>query len=52
MYSAMVKFLSLIFVCIVITDGVLCHQEGKGQLSDVSESEPTDGEFAICVHLS
>ena len=48
-YSAMVKFLSLIFVCIVITDGVFCHQEGKRQ---VSESEPTASEFAIHVHLS
>jgi len=45
----MVKFLSLIFVCIVITDGVLCYQEGKRQ---VSESEPTASEFAIHVHLS
>ena len=29
MSSAVLKFLSLVIICIVIIDGVLCHEEGK-----------------------
>ena len=36
---AVLKFLSLVIICIVIIDGVLCHEEGKN---------PTTSE---CSHL-
>ena len=46
-----VKFLLLIITCIIITDGVLCHEVWKRQ-SNGTESEPTTSEFTMCVHLS
>ena len=39
MGSAVFKFLSLVNMCIVIIDGVLCHEEGKTLVSAVTYSE-------------